>query len=77
MCLSDAPCNISLRILNINSEYSTKKKLLSMGIHPEDSLIKVTDMNWGGIIIQNLSTNSTKLALSRSLANIIEVAYAS
>jgi len=76
MCLSDAPCNISLKILQINSEIVTRKKLLSMGIRPEDSLMKIMEMNWGGVIVQNLSTNSTKLALSRSLANDIIVDYA-
>ena len=54
----------------------TRKKLLSMGIRPDDSLIKIFEMNWGGVIVQNLTTNSTKVALSKSLANDIIVDYA-
>ena len=75
MFLSDAPSFKRLKILDINSGDDTKRKLLSMGIHPEDYCIKLSESNWGAILIQNISSGATKLALGRVLANKIIVEY--
>jgi len=75
MCLSDAPSNVILKILEINSDNDIRRKLLSMGIHPFDSLMKLSNSNYGAILIKNLTNGASKLAVGRVLAKKIIVDY--
>lgn len=75
MLLFDAQNDKKLKIVDINSGIDIKRKLLSIGIHPEDSLIKLNYSNWGAVMVQNLSNGSTMVALGKSLAKQIVVDY--
>jgi len=76
MCLYDAPINTELVVVDINSGKEAKRKLLSIGIRTNDSLVKLTSPGWGAVLVRNISTGSTKLAVGRNLAKKIDVEYA-
>jgi len=76
MCLYDAPVNTELIVVDIDSGKEAKRKLLSIGVRTNDTLVKLTSPGWGAILIQNVSTGSTKLAVGRNLAKKINVEYA-
>lgn len=65
--------NTKFTIISINSDDSSKQKLFSMGIHLKDNYIKVAGKSKSAVIIQNLSINSTQIAISKDLASNIVV----
>ena len=58
-----------------NSE-DAQKRLSSMGLRIGDTLLKINDISWGPVLVQNISLNSTKLGLGRKIAEKIFVEYA-
>jgi Fe2+ transport system protein FeoA len=72
MSLNEAPQNVRLKILGINSDLVSKVKLFSLGIHVNDSVIKLNKAKWGPVLFKNISFNSSKMALGKIWAkNII------
>lgn len=74
--LVDAPANTELEVLEINAGKTAKKRLISMGIHTGDKLIKYNGTSWGPVLVKNITLNSTKIAIGRGLASKIQVGYA-
>ncbi len=75
MNLYDAPVNKNLKVVGINSGREAKRRLLSIGIRQSDILIKLTSPPWGAILVKNVSTGATKVAVGRNLAKKIMVEY--
>jgi Fe2+ transport system protein FeoA len=73
--LSDAPCNTELEVLGIDAGTTAKRRLISMGIHRGDKLIKYNDALWGPVLIKNTTLNASKIAIGRRLAAKIRVEY--
>lgn len=65
--------NIEFIITKINSDDNTKQKLFGMGIHLNDKYSKTIGNGNGPVIIQNLSNNSSQIALGKDLASLIIV----
>jgi len=74
--LVGAPANTELEALEINAGKTAKKRLISMGLHPGDKLIKYNGASWGPVLVRNITLNSTKIAIGRGLASKIRVGYA-
>jgi len=75
MSLTEAPIDIILRIIAIESGEQTKRKLSSMGIQLDNKLIKLNSTNWGPVLIKNPDNGIYRLALGRKLAEKIRVTY--
>jgi len=73
--LEDAPADSELEVLDIDAGRFARKRLISMGIHPGDKLIKFNDSSWGPVLIRNVTLNSSKIAIGRRLAQKILVRY--
>jgi Fe2+ transport system protein FeoA len=73
--LVGAPANTELEALEINAGQTAKKRLISMGIHTGDKLIKYNGAPWGPVLVKNITLNSTKIAIGRGLASRIRVGY--
>lgn len=71
--LTEAPTDKSFMISNFNLDIDSRHRLHTMGIHLKDVFIKQNSSNFGPILIQNLSNNSTKIALGRELAEKIVI----
>jgi len=65
--------NQQFKIKQIESEYSLKQKLFTMGIHSNDIYIKSNGSRNGPVIIRNLSNNASQIALGKELASKILV----
>ena len=75
MSLTEALSKKKLVISEILSGQDIKRRLGSMGIHKNDSLIKINDTKWGPVLVQNVSNGTGKVALGRGLAEKIIVNY--
>jgi Fe2+ transport system protein FeoA len=73
MNLYDAPVNEELMVTEIVSGREAKRRLLSIGIRQSDVLVKLTSPPWGAILVKNISTGATKVAVGRNLAKKILV----
>ncbi|MCK5059106.1 MAG: ferrous iron transport protein A [Candidatus Aminicenantes bacterium] len=73
--LNDAPANNELEVLDIDAGRFARQRLIAMGIHPGDKLLKFNDASWGPVLIQNVTLNSSKIAIGRRLAQKILVRY--
>jgi len=73
--LLEAPSNTELEVKEINAGMMAKKRLISMGVHPGDTLIKYNGSLWGPVLIKNTTLNSTKIAIGKRLAAKILVGY--
>jgi Fe2+ transport system protein FeoA len=73
--LVDAPPDRELEVLAINAGHMAKRRLISMGIHMEDKLIKYTNSSWGPVLVKNVTLNSAKMAIGKRLASKIMVRY--
>lgn len=73
--LEHAPAHTELEVLAIEAGLFAKKRLIAMGIHTGDKLLKFSDSSWGPVLIQNVTLNSTKIAIGRRLAQKILVRY--
>ncbi len=75
MSLYDAPANIELLVDDILAGREAKRRLLSIGIRQSDIVMKLNSPPWGAILVKNITTGSTKLAVGRNLAGKIMVKY--
>ncbi|MBM2817247.1 MAG: Ferrous iron transport protein [Ignavibacteria bacterium] len=75
MNLIDAAPEKKLKVRNISSESDFKKRLITIGIHKDDFLIKINQSKFGPVLIRNLSSGAAKLALGRGVAVKIIVEY--
>jgi Fe2+ transport system protein FeoA len=73
LSLIQIPRNVPYQVLAIKAGHEAKRKLLAMGIHVGDSIIKLSDSRWSPVLIQNLTTRSSKIALGQGLARKILV----
>ncbi len=75
MCLYEAPCEVSLKILDINPTCEARHRLISMGIQSDDILVKLNNPSFGPVLVQNISNGASKLAIGRNLAEKINVEH--
>jgi Fe2+ transport system protein FeoA len=71
--LNLTPSGIPHKIIEIKAGLEARKKLLSMGIHVGDSIIKINHSRWSPVLIRNLTARSSKIAISQGLARKIMV----
>lgn len=71
--LNLVPGGIPQKIIEIKAGLEARKKLLSMGLHVGDSIIKLNHSRWSPVLIRNLSTRSSKIAIGQGLAKKILV----
>lgn len=76
MCLIEAPNDVELKVVAIQSDNRIKRKLNSMGIHIDDMLIKMRSLRWEPVLVKNIANDGLKLALDKELAEKIIVHYA-
>jgi Fe2+ transport system protein FeoA len=73
MNLHQATCGRSLKIVEILAGLEARKKLLALGIHVGDVISKVSQSRWSPVLIRNLTTRSSKIAIGQGLARKIMV----
>jgi Fe2+ transport system protein FeoA len=73
LSLNLVPSGIPHKIVEIKSGLEAKKKLLAMGIHVGDAIIKLNHSCWSPVLIRNVTTRSSKIAIGRGLASKIMV----
>jgi Fe2+ transport system protein FeoA len=64
---------IPQKIIEIKAGEEARRKLLSMGIHVGDSIVKLNEPHWSPVLIRNLTTRSSKIAIGQGLAKKILV----
>lgn len=74
--LDQVPANTPQRIVEISAGAEAKRKLLAMGLHVGDTVVKLNDPHWSPVLIRNLTSRSTKIAIGQGLARKILVADA-
>lgn len=75
LSLYDVDEDREVRVVDIFSGREAKRRLMSIGIKYSDILIKLNSPSWGALLVKNISTGSTKIALGRNLAKKIMVEY--
>ena len=73
MTLNLAPRNVPHLVIDIRAGQESKRKLLAMGIHAGDAIVKLNDSRWSPVLIRNLTTRSSKIAIGQGLAKKIMV----
>jgi Fe2+ transport system protein FeoA len=73
--LVEAPPNSELEVIEIDAGTSAKQRLISMGVHAGDKIIKYNGSSWGPVLIKNITLDSSKIAIGRGLAAKILVGY--
>ena len=73
--LKDAPSHVELEVIEIDAGMGAKKRLISLGVHSGDKLIKFDDPFWGPVLIKNITLDSTKIAIGKGLAKKIIVGF--
>jgi Fe2+ transport system protein FeoA len=73
--LVEAPPNSELEVIEIDAGTSAKQRLISMGVHAGDKIIKYDGSSWGPILIKNITVDSSKIAIGKGLASKILVGY--
>jgi len=71
--LNLVPSGIPQKIIEIKAGLEARKKLLSMGIHVGNSIVKLNHSRWSPVLIRNLTTHSSKIAIGQGLAKKILV----
>jgi Fe2+ transport system protein FeoA len=66
--LDQASVGTPHKIIEITAGLDMRKKLLTMGIHVGDFISKLNRARWSPVLIKNLTTRSSKIAISQSLA---------
>lgn len=66
--LDQVPANVPQRLVEVRAGAEAKRKLLAMGLHVGDILVKLNDPHWSPVLIRNLTTESTKIAIGQGLA---------
>jgi Fe2+ transport system protein FeoA len=73
--LVDAPAGKELTVLQLEAGMEARKRLISMGIHAGDKLVKTGNSTWCPVLVQNVTLNSSKIAIGNRLASRIMVEY--
>jgi Fe2+ transport system protein FeoA len=73
MSLHQAPIGKPHKIMEITAGLESRKKLLAMGIHVGDFISKMNHSRWSPVLIRNLTTHSSKIAIGHGLAKKIMV----
>ncbi|HLP61065.1 MAG TPA: FeoA domain-containing protein [Candidatus Deferrimicrobium sp.] len=73
--LLKAPPDYALEVLKIEAGDTARKRLISMGIHIGDRLMKYNDSSWCPVLVKNISLDSAKIAIGQFLAAKITVSY--
>ncbi|HDP94615.1 MAG TPA: ferrous iron transport protein A [Candidatus Aminicenantes bacterium] len=68
-----APVDRELTVVDILAGPHPRRRLISMGIHPGDRLMKYKSANWGPVLVRNVTQNATRIAIGRGLAQKIIV----
>jgi Fe2+ transport system protein FeoA len=76
LTLNQIPSNIPHTIVEIKAGIESKRKLLAMGLHAGDSIVKLNRSSWSPVLIRNLPTHSSRIAIGQGLAKKIVVAAA-
>jgi Fe2+ transport system protein FeoA len=71
--LQQVPIGNPYKIIEITAGLEARKKLLALGIHVGDFISKINQSRWSPVLIQNLTTHSSKIAIGHGLANKIMV----
>jgi len=74
--LNQIPSHIPHTIVEIKAGMEAKRKLLAMGLHAGDSIIRLNRSSWSPVLIRNLTTHSSRIAIGQGLAKKIVVADA-
>lgn len=76
MNLANAPVEGKLKIIKIDAGREARGRLTALGFHPGDIVLRLSNGNWGPILVKNMSINSSKIALGRGMAEkiLVEVA---
>ena len=61
------------KIIEIVAGLEARKKLISLGIHVGDEILKLNHSRWSPVLIRNLTTRSSKIAIGQGLAKKILV----
>ncbi|MCU0275723.1 MAG: ferrous iron transport protein A [Acidobacteria bacterium] len=70
----DLACpDTAVAIVEIKAGEEAKRKLLAMGLHVGDAIIKLNHPRWSPVLIRNLTTHSSKIAIGQGLARKILV----
>ena len=73
--LVKAPPGQELEVIELEAGMDARKRLISMGIHTGDKLVKLTASMWGPVLVQNVTLHSSKIAIGKRLASKILVGY--
>jgi Fe2+ transport system protein FeoA len=73
MSLHQVPSGKPFRIVEITAGLESRKKLLALGIHVGDFISKINLTRWSPVLIRNLTTHSSKIAIGHGLARKIMV----
>ena len=73
--LVEAPSNSELEVIEIDAGTTANHRLISMGVHSGDRIIKYNGSSWGPVLIKNITVDSSKIAIGRGLASKILVGY--
>lgn len=73
LSLNLIPSGMPHKIVEITAGLEARKKLLSMGIHVGDAIIKLNHSRWSPVLLRNLTTHSSKIAIGQGLAKKILV----
>lgn len=73
--LLDAPAKKELEVLRINAGHKAKQRLISMGVHMGDKLMKYNGISWCPVLVKNITLDSAKIAIGHRLAAKITVRY--
>jgi len=73
--LVKAPPGTELEVIELEAGMDARKRLISMGIHTGDKLVKLTASVWGPVLVRNVTLNSSKIAIGKRLASRILVGY--
>lgn len=73
LSLNQVPSGQPFKIIQITAGLEARKKLLSLGIHIGDAIVKLNHSRWSPVLIRNLTTKSSKVAIGQGLARKIMV----
>jgi Fe2+ transport system protein FeoA len=73
LSLHQVPSGKAFKIIEISAGLEARKKLLALGIHVGDFVSKINQTRWSPVLIRNLTTHSSKIAIGQGLAKKILV----
>ena len=73
MSLHLVPIRKPFKIIEITAGLDARKKLLALGINVGDFICKMNQSRWSPVLIKNITTHSSKIAIGHGLARKIMV----